>query len=152
MSAASAHPQGTMPLSRKVLCAIYGAIAVAAMIGTWSQGGPYLHSATGFFINFWRDTKVMPASRFVTVDVLMLFLAAAIVMVTEARKYNVRFVWAYIVVSFFVGGSVAFPLFLLARELRIGRSEPLNLRSVDTILLTVLAVSLLALAAWVDAG
>ncbi len=152
MSSVSAHPQGTMPLSRKVLCAVYGGIAVAAMIGTWSQGGPYLHSANDFFINFWRDTKVTPASRFVTVDVLMLFLAVAILMVIEARKYNVRFVWAYIVGSFFVAGSVTFPLFLLARELRIGRSEPLNLRSVDTILLTVLAVALLALAAWVDAA
>jgi Terpene cyclase DEP1 len=152
MSAVSARPQGTMSLSCKVLCAVYGGIAVAAMIGTWSQGGPYLHSATGFFINFWRDTKVTPASRFVTVDVLMLFLAVAILMVIEARKYNVRFVWAYIVGSFFVAGSVAFPLFLLARELKIGRSEPLNLRSVDTILLIVLAMALLALAVWVDAA
>jgi hypothetical protein len=37
MSAVSAHPQGTMPLSRKLLCGVYAAIAVAALVATWSQ-------------------------------------------------------------------------------------------------------------------
>jgi Terpene cyclase DEP1 len=74
----------------------------------------------------------------------MFALAAGILMVTEARRHNVKFVWAYIVGAVLIAGSVAFPLFLLARELRIGRSEPLNLRSVDTILLTVLAGAVLA--------
>ena len=82
----------------------------------------------------------------------MLFLAVAILMVTEARKYNVRFVWAYIVGSFFVAGSVAFPLFLIARELRMGGSETPRLRTVDTILLVVFAVLLVGMSVWVDVG
>jgi Terpene cyclase DEP1 len=71
-------------------------IAAAALIGTWSHLGPYLHSFTDFFITFFRDTKVTPASRVATVDVLMLGVSVAILMVTEARKHNARFVWAYI--------------------------------------------------------
>jgi len=66
-----------MPTSRKVLCAVYGAIAVVALIATWSNGGPYVHSVTDFLVNFWRDTKVTSASRFITADILMFALAAA---------------------------------------------------------------------------
>jgi len=82
----------------------------------------------------------------------MLFLAVAILMVTEARKYNVRFVWAYIVGSIFVAGSVAFPLFLIARELGMDTSEESRLRTVDTILLKMLACALAGLSAWIDVG
>ena len=66
-----------MPTSRKVLCAVYGAIAVAALVATWSNGGPYVHSVTDVLVNFWRDTKVTSASRFITADILMFSLAAA---------------------------------------------------------------------------
>jgi Terpene cyclase DEP1 len=139
-----------MPTSRKVLCAVYGAIAVAALIATWSNGGPYVHSGTDFLVTVWRDTKVTPASRFMTADVLMLALAAYILMVVEARRCNVRFVWAYIVGAFFVAVSVMFPLFLIARELRMGASEGPRLHAVDTILLAVLAVVVGGLTLWVD--
>jgi hypothetical protein len=139
-----------MPTSRKVLCAVYGAIAVAALIATWSNGGPYVHSVTDFLVNFWRDTKVTSASRFITADILMFALAAAVLMVVEARRRNVRFVWAYIVGAFFIAVSVTFPLFLIARELRMGASDGPRLHAVDTILLAVLAVALGGLTVWVD--
>jgi hypothetical protein len=44
-------------------------------------------------------------------------------MVIEARKHNVRFVWAYIVGGILVAISVTFPLFLIARELRMRTSD-----------------------------
>jgi hypothetical protein len=141
----------SLPTSSKVLCGVYGAIAIAALIGTWSQGGPYTHSVTAFLVDFWRDTKVTAASRFITVDVLMFALAATILIVIEARKHNVRFVWAYITGSFFVAVSVSFPLFLIARELRIGSEEP-RLHAVDTILLALLAVAIVGLSIWIDVG
>jgi Terpene cyclase DEP1 len=141
-----------IPTSRKVLCVAYGVIAVAALIGTWGHLGPYLHSANDFFINFFRDTKVTSASRVATVDVLMLGVSIVILMVIEARKYTVRFVWAYIAAGFFVAVSVAFPLFLIARELRMGGSETPRLRTVDTILLAMLACGLAGLSVWIDVG
>jgi inner membrane protein involved in colicin E2 resistance len=135
-----------------VICAVYAAIALAALIATWSQAGPYTHSVTGFLFHFWRDTKVTPASRFITADIMMFALAAAILMVVEARKHNVRFVWAYIVGAFFIAVSVTFPLFLIARELRMGTSEGPHLRAVDAILLALLAVANAALTIWIDVG
>lgn len=103
-------------------------------------------------MNFWRDAKVTPASQFITVDLALLFLAAVILMVVEARKHNVKFVWAYIVGGFLLAGSVTFPLFLIARELRLGRSEEPHLRTTDTILLAVLAVAAAGLTTWIDVG
>ena len=141
----------SMPTSRKVLCAVYAAIAVAALIATWSQAGPYSHSVSAFFVSFWSDTKVTPASRFITADILLFGLAASILMVSEARRHNVRFVWAY-VGGVLVAISASFPLFLLARELRMNKAEASSLRTTDTILLTLLAVAILGMTIWIVAG
>ena len=82
----------------------------------------------------------------------MLSVSVAILMVIEARKYNVRFVWAYITAGFFVAVGTAFPLFLIAREWRMGGSETLTLRAIDTILLAMLACALAGLSVWIDVG
>jgi hypothetical protein len=47
---------------------------------------------------------------------------------------------------------VAFPLFLIAREMRIGRTEETRLGAVDTVLLAVFAVVAAGLTIWVDMG
>jgi Protein of unknown function DUF2834 len=140
----------TQPVSRQALCVVYGVIAVAALIATWRQTVAYIHSPSDFFVNFWRDASVTPASRNITADILMFALAVAILMVVEARRHNVRFVWAYIAGGFFIAVSVTFPLFLIASEFRMDASEPPRLDAVDTILLALLAIALGALTIWVD--
>ncbi|MFZ0833698.1 MAG: DUF2834 domain-containing protein [Mycobacterium sp.] len=143
----------SIPLARKVLCAVYALIALLALIATWSQTVAYTHSGlAAFFDNFWRDTKVNAASRNITADALMLSMSVVILMVVEARKYGVRFVWLYIVGGFFVAISVTVPLFLIAREIRIGAAEPPRLRPFDVILLAVSGAGALALTTWVDMG
>lgn len=142
----------SMPTARKIVCCVYGVIAAAALIATWSQGGPYLHSPSDFLFTFWRDVKVNSASRFIAADALMLAVSVTILMVIEARKHNVRFVWLYVAGSFFIAISVMFPLFLIARELRVGGSETPRLRTVDTILLAILAVAAAGLTTWIDVG
>lgn len=141
-----------MPMSRKVLCAGYAAIAAIGLIATWSQNLAYQNSAADLFTAFWRETKVTPASRSITADLLLFALAAAILMVIEARKYGVRYVWAYIVGGLFIAISVTFPLFLLARELRMNSADAPKLQAKDTVLLILLAVVVLAATVWVDAG
>lgn len=111
-----------MPLARKVLCAVYALIAVVALVAN------------------------------ITADALMLGMSVAILMVVEARKYGVRFVWLYIVGAFFVAISVTVPLFLIAREVRIGAAESPRLRPFDAILLAVSGAGILALTIWVDMG
>ena len=137
--------------SSKVLCGIYGMIAVAALTATWTQNAAYLHAGIGrFFIDFLAGVEVTPASRSIACDIIYFFLAAAIFMVIEARKHGIRFVWAYILAGMFIAISVAFPLFLIARELRIGASDTPQVRPVDMTLLAVLAVAFTALTIWID--
>jgi inner membrane protein involved in colicin E2 resistance len=135
-----------------VLCAVYGVIAIAALIATWSQNVAYFDDPGGFLLDFFNDSKVTPASRSLTVDILLFGLAAMILMVVEARKHGVRFVWAYIVGGLAIAISVTFPLFLIARELRVGRTEATRLGAIDTVLLAVLAVATAGLTIWVDMG
>ncbi|KUI42415.1 hypothetical protein AU197_15070 [Mycobacterium sp. IS-1590] len=139
-----------LPTTTKALCAVYAAIAVGALIATWSQNLAYLDSGAGFFRVFWEDTKVNPASRSITADIALFLLAAVIFMVFEARKHGIRFVWIYVVASFFIAISVTFPLFLLARELRIHRSEAPRIGTLDTVGLVVVATATAAFTIWID--
>src|ERR1700742_379363 len=149
---AASQPPIALPTSSKVLCAVYGAIAIAALIATWSQNAAYFENPGGFLLDFFNDSKVTPASRSLTVDIVLFFLSAAILMVIEARKHGVRFVWRYIAGGVSIAISVSFPLFLIARELRVGRSETTRLGAVDTVLLAAFAVFAAGLTIWVDMG
>jgi len=142
----------SIPTSSKVLCVVYGTIAVAALIATWSQNLAYFDKPARFLLDFMNDSKVTPASRSLTVDILLFGLAAMILMVIEARKYGVKFVWLYIAGGFAIAVSVTFPLFLIARELRIGTSDAPRLHTTDTILLAVVAVLVAGLTIWIDVG
>ena len=134
---AALQPAARVPTASKVLCAIYAVIAIVALVATWSQNVAYLDH---------------PASRSLTVDILLFFLAAAVLMVVEARKHGIKFVWLYIVGVAAIAISVTFPLFLIARELRIGRTAPPRLGAADTVALAVFAIVVAALTIWVDAG
>jgi hypothetical protein len=77
---------------------------------------------------------------------------SAVFMVLEARKHGIKFVWVYIAGGFLVAVSVTFPLFLLARELRLAKTDPVRrISGVDAILLTVVASVLAGVTVWVDA-
>jgi hypothetical protein len=141
-----------LPTSRKVLCVAYGVIAVAALVATWSQNVAYFEHPARFLLDFVNDSKVTPASRSLTVDILLFFLAAAILMVVEAGKHGVRFVWLYILGGAAIAISVTFPLFLIAREMRLRTSDASEVRILDTALLAIVSAAMVGLAIWVDAG
>jgi hypothetical protein len=145
-------PAAALPTASKALCAVYAVISLAALIATWSQNAAYFDNPGRFLVDFLNDSKVTPASRSLTVDIVLFFLAAGILMVVEARKHGVKFVWLYILGGFAIAISVAFPLFLIAREMRIGRTEETRLGAVDTVLLGVFAVVAAGLTIWVDMG
>jgi hypothetical protein len=128
-----------MATSRKILCGIYAAIAIAALVGTWTQNAAYLDTGSGFLKTFLGDLKVNPASRSITVDILLFLLAAAIFMVIEARKIGVPYVWAYIVGGLLIAISVTFPLFLIARERKLAATDQPNPKALDVIGLTAFA-------------
>lgn len=112
-----------MSQTRQALCVIYGLIALAALVATWSQNLQYfIGDNAGSGGSYLPDLKVNPAARSFTVDIGFFLLAAAVWMITEARKLTIRFVWIYIILGFVVAISVTFPLFMIAREMRLHRS------------------------------
>jgi hypothetical protein len=152
MAQTTTPPASALPTTSKALCAVYAVISIAALIATWSQNAAYFDNPGRFLVDFLNDSKVTPASRSLTVDIVLFFLAAAILMVVEARKHGVKFVWLYILGGFAIAISVTFPLFLIAREMRVGRTEETRLSAVDTAALVVLAVVIAGLTIWVDMG
>lgn len=142
----------SVPKSRQILCAVYAAIAIIALIATWSQNLAYQNAAADMFSSFLHETKATPASRSITADILLFFLAAAVFMVVEGRKHGVRLIWAYIVGGIFIAISVTFPLFLIAREVRMNAAGAPGINTKDTVLLVILAALLLGTTLWVDLG
>src|SRR5262249_39675463 len=148
-----------MPRSRQILCPAYAAIAVLAFVGTWTENVSYFTPGegpiTGFVLatgRFWTATLATPASISIAVDLALFFVAAAVLMVIEARRLAIRWVWLYILLGFLVAISVTFPLFLIARERRIAAigegSNDLGLSRADLAALVVLAGLTAAITIW----
>jgi hypothetical protein len=115
-----------MPYGRRLLCITYGTIALLALIATWSQNLSYFRPEEGLLLGFvmatgrfWPETLATPASVSITVDLGLFLLVAAVFMVMESRRLDIRFPWLYVVLGLLVAISVTFPLFLIARERRL---------------------------------
>lgn len=111
-----------MARRRQYLCVFYALIALIALFSTWSQNLSYLAEITQIsdigqvFARFAGETQASAAARYMTVDVLLLSLAAVTFMIFEARRLGIRFVWAYVILGFLLAISVTLPLFLITRE------------------------------------
>jgi hypothetical protein len=135
-----------MTVSRKALCITYGLIEVVAFLGAWANGLVIVkqHGFVGGTIYFWPETLLNESSRFVTVDILFLWLAALVWMVLEARRLVIPGLWLYIAFGSLLGFSLALPLFLIHRERRLAVLEPDSLagqpHTVDVMAIIVLGV------------
>lgn len=145
-----------MSSARKLLCNVYLACAGVALIGTWRQNIAFMQelglSFPDGFVQFWPALLANRATISITVDIFMVFVAAAIWMVLEARRLQLRWVWLYVLFGILVAISVTFPLFLFARERRLAElnaagTEPAPTPA-DTLGLGLLTVGTVAFAAW----
>jgi hypothetical protein len=108
----------------KLLCGIYACIAAVALVATWANNIAYFRSEdNGGLIGFFGAGYTNYATSSLTNDLFLVGLAAIVLMIVEARRVGVRYVWAYIVLGFVIAISVTFPLFLLARQLRLAASQ-----------------------------
>jgi Gpi18-like mannosyltransferase len=148
-----------MPRSRRNLCIAYAAVALLALIGTWSQNVAYFRTEDGWLLGFvlatgrfWVETLATPASTSITVDLGLLLLPLCALMIIEARRLGIRFVWLYIVLGLLVAISVTFPLFLIAREQRLAArgeaSEEVGIGGADAVGLLVLGAAMVAFTLW----
>lgn len=114
-----------MPVSRKALCIVYAAIALAALIGTWSHNLAYMDRGfVGANLAFWQDTLANPATRSITVDLFFLGIAVSIWMILEARRLGMRGAWLYLLFGIVIAISVTVPIFLINRERALAARSP----------------------------
>ena len=108
----------------KTLCWIYALIAFGALVATWSQNirffGEEANGGLGGFIDGMYENA---AAASISNDLLFMLLAAFVLMAVEARRLGIRHLWVYFAGSFLIALSVMFPLFLLARELKLAERE-----------------------------
>jgi hypothetical protein len=101
--------------SSRLRCLAYGAVALAALIGTQIELVRHFRHH-GTLLTFLTDPFTNPAASFLTIDVIAVAIAALAFMVFETRRLGLPRLWLYIVLTFIVAISVAFPLFLIERE------------------------------------
>jgi hypothetical protein len=143
-----------MSQTRKALCIFYGLVALVALIATWSQNLLYFqgdHPAG--FGQYLLDLKASGSARSFTVDIGLYLLAGTGLMVTEARRLGVKWVWLYVLFGFGIAISVTFPLFLIARELRLAKTETtpsaVKLTGSDIAGLALTTLIVLGMAYWI---
>jgi hypothetical protein len=112
-----------MSRTRQTLCVFYALVAVTALVMTWSQNIVHFMEGKSFPLDYMNDLKVTAAAKSYSVDLGLLLLAGTGLMVAEARRLGVRFVWLYVILGFAIAISVTFPLFLIARERRLAKLE-----------------------------
>lgn len=103
--------------SDKIVCGTYAVIAVVALVATWWNNIGFFTTESASLIDFFRSGYANYGSSSLTNDLLLFGLAAFVFMVVEARRIGIPKVWIYIVLSAVVAVSVAFPLFLIRRQL-----------------------------------
>lgn len=111
-----------MNLSRsgKTLCILYAVLAVVALFATWSNNIEFFKLPdNGGLVGFVRGGYANPAAASLSNDLFLLGAACFVFMFTEAKRLGIRFVWVYVILSCAIAVSVMFPLFLLARQLKL---------------------------------
>jgi hypothetical protein len=102
-------------------------IAIAALVGVGAQLKPYLAlGVVGGNMRFWQDTLVNAASRFITIDIMFVFVVVWWWMLTEARQLRMKGLGWYFAGCLLVAFSATLPLFMLHREIALHRADPIR--------------------------
>jgi hypothetical protein len=112
--------------SDRVLCVCYGLFTIAgllvmggmALAYVLRQGDANLFRVAGDFVH---EALSNLAGGFIYADITLVWIALAVFMVHEARRLDIRHVWAYIVAAPLLALAVSFPAFMFVRQLKIAR-------------------------------
>lgn len=110
-----------MRFQDKLICATYSLIALIALPATWMNNIAFMNQSDSVFAlgAFVQDAYANAAAASLTNDLFAIATAATIFIFIEGRRLKMRFVWLYILLSPLIAISVTFPLFLLARHIKI---------------------------------
>lgn len=141
-----------MELKTKLLVSLYLLAALLALIMTWLHVPAYLgNGIVDANVQFWNDAlfNANPAGKFLSADILFLAFVCNVWMFIEGRRLGVKYIYGYVLAGILIAISVAFPLFMAARELRLALLEPsqpvYKIKVLDVVTLVILfLVALLA--------
>ena len=116
-----------MNIQDKLICAAYSLIALVALPATWINNLAFMtqpdHSSITDFLS---AAYVNAAAASLSNDLIFVALAACIFMAIEGKRIGIRYFWLYIILSAIVAVSVTFPLFLLARHIKVAKEHSLQ--------------------------
>lgn len=112
-----------LPGGARAECLAYAVIALLAFVGTQGALVAGIRAGRMSASQVWYDLTSNPTAIFTAIDLLMVFLAALIFMIVEGRRLRLRWWPVYPLLSAGIGVSFGFPLFLIARRLRVTTSE-----------------------------
>lgn len=104
----------------KALCAVYAVLGLAALIGTQIVLVQYVTSGDGSLLD---DVVANGAATFTVIDLLAVAFVGLVFMVAEGRRLGMRRLWIYVVLTFAVAISVALPVFLIVRQLKLAEQR-----------------------------
>jgi hypothetical protein len=103
-----------------MMCAAYAALAVAALISTQLALLEFVRRGDDVSVaGFLDDAFAGPAATFMSLDVTFVAVTALVFMLAEGWRLGMRRLWVYVLLTFGVAISVALPIFLLMRHLRL---------------------------------
>jgi Terpene cyclase DEP1 len=108
-----------MTTKDKLICATYGSIGLLALPATWINNIAFMQQPNNSFMDFINAAYVNAAAASLSNDLLFIAIAASMFMAIEGKRIGVKYVWLYLIFSGLVAISVTFPLFLLARHLKL---------------------------------
>jgi low affinity Fe/Cu permease len=94
-------------------------LAIAGLVGTWTYNIIAIIEQRDFFGDWFGSG---PAVGSLTMDLLIMAVAACAFIVIEGRRLGMRHLWAYIVFAGITAIAFTFPLFLANRERHLQRS------------------------------
>lgn len=116
-----------MTRSEKILCGIYAIIAVVALFATWINNIAFMRDPENWQLSRWYDALYANylAASFIN-DLFALGIAVCVFMVVEGMRLKIRFFWLYILLSGLTAISFTFPLFMIARQIKIAQQRTVN--------------------------
>src|SRR5271154_4001101 len=111
----------------KLLCGIYGALAAIALVATWWNNIAFFRLGNSHgLIGFIQAGYANYAAASLANDVLLTARAAFVFIVVEGRRVGIPHVWIYPLLSIFVAISVALPLYLIARQIKLAERQSVD--------------------------
>ncbi len=113
----------------KLICATYALIAIVALPATWINNLAFMQQPNNTFTDFFVAAYANAAAASLANDLFLLAIAASMFMIVEGKRVGVRFVWLYLILSGILAISVTFPLFLLARHIKVNEIDRLSIET-----------------------